>query len=64
MAKTSLPCSFASRAVMREPLFTAASTTKAPKLNPAIMRLRRGKFCALGSVPTGNSEIMAPCSTI
>ena len=46
MAKTSRPCSPASRAVISEPLSMAASTTRTPRAIPEIRRLRRGKLAA------------------
>ena len=46
MANTSRPCSAASRAVISEPLWRAASTTSVPRLRPLMMRLRRGKLAA------------------
>ena len=52
IANTSLPCSFASRAVMSEPLDSAASTTRQPRASPLMRRLRRGKFAATGGVPS------------
>lgn len=53
MAKTSLPCSAARRAVMSEPDCSAASTTSVPWLRPEMMRLRRessppGAACRAG----------------
>ena len=42
-AKTSLPCSRARSAVIREPLFSAASTTTTPSESPAATRLRSRK---------------------
>ena len=45
-ANTSLPSSFAARAVISEPLLGAASTTRVPRLKPAMMRLRCGKLAA------------------
>jgi hypothetical protein len=39
-AKTSRPCSSASRAVMSEPESSEASTTTTPRLSPLMMRLR------------------------
>jgi hypothetical protein len=64
MAKTSRPASAASRAVIREPLRGAASTTRQPRASPAMMRLRRGKLWATAGVPSGNSLITAPCSAM
>ena len=48
-AKTSRPCSPASRAVISDPERRAASTTTTPSERPEISRLRRGKSCARGS---------------
>jgi|HubBroStandDraft_6_1064221.scaffolds.fasta_scaffold483432_2 hypothetical protein len=45
---------------MRVPLYSAASTTSTPADMPLMIRLRMGKFCGAGKVPTGNSEIRAP----
>src|ERR1700675_3804632 len=59
-AYTSRFCSRAQREVMRVPLYSAASTTSTPADIPLIIRLRMGKFCGAGKVPTGNSEISAP----
>ena len=43
-----------SRAVISEPLRRAASTTKVPRLKPAMMRLRCGKLRASrGEFPEG-----------
>ena len=42
-AKTSRPCSAASRAVMSEPDDSVASTTSTPRARPLMRRLRRGK---------------------
>ena len=50
----------ASRAVISEPLDIAASTTRTPRDNPQISRLRRGKFAATPCVPSGNSDTRAP----
>lgn len=38
-------------AVMSEPLFNVASTTKTPKLKPLTIRFLRGKCCCNGGVP-------------
>ena len=57
---TSRPCSPASRAVISEPERDAASTTSTPRASPDISRLRRGKLCACGGVPVGNSLTSAP----
>src|SRR6267143_906671 len=59
-AYTSRFCSRAQREVMRVPLYSAASTTSTPTDMPLMIRLRMGKFCGAGKVPTGNSEISAP----
>ncbi len=53
-AKTSRFCSSAQRAVMRVPLYSAASTTSTPIDMPLMMRLRIGKFCGAANVPSGN----------
>ena len=60
MANTSLPCSDASRAVIREPDSSAASTTRVLWDSPAMMRLRRGKLAANGGVPRGYSLSITP----
>src|SRR5882762_10504415 len=60
MASTSRPCSAARRAVMSEPESRVASTTRQPRARPEMRRLRRGKFPALGGVPSGNSDTSAP----
>jgi hypothetical protein len=52
-AKTSLPNSPASRAVISEPDRVAASTTTVPSVMPAISLLRLGKSRARGSQPNG-----------
>src|SRR3989344_3317274 len=44
MAKTSRFCSSASRAVIRAPDFSGASTTNAPRESPETIRLRSGKY--------------------
>jgi len=46
--------------VIKEPLRRAASTTRVPKLKPAMMRLRRGKFPRRGGVPGANSLTKCP----
>ena len=46
MAKTSRPATPASRAVISDPDFCAASTTSVPWLRPAMMRFRCGKHAA------------------
>jgi len=48
--------------VISEPDFAAASTTTTPRAMPEMMRLRRGKWRASGSVPSGNSATIAPRS--
>jgi len=60
-AKTSLPCSFARRAVMSEPDRRAASTTKVAWARPATMRLRLGNRAARFQ-PSGISLSAAPLS--
>ena len=60
-AKTSRPCSSAKRAVISEPERAAASTTTTPSAIPEMIRLRRGKWRACGSLPSGNSATIAPC---
>jgi len=52
--------SAASRAVMFAPDSIAASTTSTPSANPAINRLRRGKWPGRASMRNGNSLISAP----
>src|SRR5687768_4798421 len=59
-ANTSRFCSIASRAVIKEPEFSAASTTTMPRLSPLMMRLRYGKFSDTGGVFNGNCVTMAP----
>jgi hypothetical protein len=63
-AMTSRPCSAARRAVISEPDCGAASTTTTPRLRPEISRLRRGKWRACGTAPSGRSETMAPHAAI
>ena len=63
-AKTSLPYSAANRAVISEPLSSAASVTTTPKASPLIMRLRRGKLWLKGCEPSGSSDNTAPCRSI
>ena len=60
MANTSLPCSNACLAVIREPLCRAASTKRQPLLMPLMIRLRRGKLLPMGGVPRGNSDTRNP----
>ena len=59
-ANSSRPASCASRAVIRLPERSAASTTTTPSASPAMMRLRRGKWRACGAVPSGASVTTAP----
>ena len=59
-ARTSRPCSSAQRAVTRVPLNSPASSTSTPIDRPLMIRLRIGKFCGAGKVPSGNSLTMAP----
>lgn len=59
-ANTSRPCSSAVDAVISAPLRSGASTTTAAKLRPLRMRLRTGKWDAMGSVPGGYSESSTP----
>src|SRR3569623_1753655 len=63
-AKTSRPCSPASRAVISEPERRAASTMMLPTDRPEMMRLWRGKSCARGSHVSGISDAAAPLGTI
>src|SRR3989304_5581325 len=63
-AKTSLPCSAATSAVMRAPLASPASTTTRTMANPDTIRLRTGKLPASGRVPSGYSVRMAPCAAV
>ena len=63
-AKTSRPCSAASRAVISEPERNAASTTMTPSARPEISRLRRGKSRLRGSRSSGISETAAPSATM
>ena len=60
-ANTSRPWSAARRAVTREPLRSAASTTRTPSESPLMIRLRHGKFQGIGAVSKGNSDTSAPC---
>jgi len=48
---TSLPNSMAKRAVIRDPLYCAPSTSATPSGMPATMRFRTGKFSGAGCVP-------------
>ena len=59
-AKTERPCSAAIRAVIKEPLFSPASTMTTPREIPLMSRFRDGKLGALGGVPNGNSVTRAP----
>ena len=59
-AITSRPSSSAALAVESAPLRAPASTTTTARPQPAITRLRRGKFCRHGPVPRGNSLTTAP----
>lgn len=59
-AKTSLPCSPANRAVIREPERSAPSTTTTPSAIPEISRLRRGKSLARGEKPGERSLMRRP----
>ena len=59
-AITSRPSSRAALAVERAPLRFPASTTTTARAQPAITRLRRGKFCFHGPVRSGNSLTRAP----
>ena len=45
---------------MSDPDDNVASTTSTPRARPLTSRLRRGKFCFSGGVPTANSEITRP----
>src|SRR5581483_10733880 len=63
-ANTSRPCSSAQRAVMSEPLRSAASTTTVASVIPLIRRLRRGKWKARGGAPHGSSLTSAPRAAI
>lgn len=60
IAKTSLPCSKATFAVIIAPLFLPASTTKTPSDKPLIILFLFGKFSLFGFVPFGYSEIIQP----
>ena len=53
-ANTSRLASTASRAVISEPDCSMASTTSVPRVSPAMMRLRCGKFS--GGVPSGSLQ--------
>ena len=59
-ANTSRFCSRAHLAVMRVPLYSAASTTSTPIDIPLMILFRIGKFCGAANVPIGNSETRAP----
>ena len=59
-ANTSRPCSKAMRAVIKDPLRKAASTTNIPKDKPLMIRFRLGKLAACGGERVGNSETMEP----
>ena len=59
-AKTTRPCSAASRAVISEPLRRAASTTSTPSASPEMMRFRVGKLPPSTVVRMGSSETSAP----
>jgi len=63
-ANTSRLYSPANRAVIKDPLFRAASTTTVPQDRPAIILLRRGKLPGNGAVSGKNSEMTAPCFLI
>ena len=54
----------AKRAVISEPDFCVASTTRTPRAMPDMMRLRRGKWRAWGLVPKGISDSATPRSTM
>jgi hypothetical protein len=43
---------------MSEPERGAASTTTTPRARPEMIRLRRGKWRAWGTVPSGGSAIL------
>lgn len=64
MTQTSLSCSRASRAVIREPEYSAAWISRITLHSPEMMRLRAGKLPLKAVVPGGYSEIMAPPSLI
>ncbi len=64
IANTSLPCSAAWRAVIKDPDCSAASTTTVPSLSAAMIRLRFGKFGASGGVPIGYSLTSSPAWAI
>src|SRR5207237_239594 len=51
-ANTSRFCSIASRAVINEPEFSAASTITTPKLNPLITRLHQCSVLTIGRTST------------
>ena len=60
-AITSRPCSSARRAVIREPERAAPSTITTPRESPDMMRLRRGKWRPMGTVPSGCPPPAPPC---
>ncbi len=60
MAMTSLPNSRAHLAVIRAPLFRAASTTITQCARAAIIRLRAGNLHGAGGVPKGYSVMIVP----
>ena len=64
IAMTSLPRSDASLAVINDPERAAASMTTTPKLKPAIIRLRMGKWCGVGWVVGGISAMIRPDSSM
>lgn len=63
-AKTSRPCSKAQSAVISDPLFSAASTTKTPKLSPLIIRFLSGNNPGKGGVCGGYSDKSSPKDSI
>src|SRR5256712_6093823 len=63
-ANTSRPRSPAKPAVIRAPLRSAASTTTTPRLSPASVRLRTGKWPASAGAPRANCDTSAPCASI
>ena len=62
IANTSRPCSAASRAVISDPLCSAASTTSVPTDRPLMIRLRRGKCCLAAAARRSASPTPAPRS--